>query len=148
MKFLSGSVIFMSFAFALASCRLSGADVRVSNNFGICARLPAGVVHAPVDWGATDFEVTELFFGATRGTVYVGDFPDFPGFDPDQEFHETSGTVEYIGAADEMEISSYLYRVGQGSRSSIHVLVQIPEADIEFNGAWSQGAEKRVLRCS
>ncbi|SHF38688.1 hypothetical protein [Thermomonas hydrothermalis] len=146
-KFIRPCVLLLVLSLALASCHSSERDIPVSERFGICARLPDKVLHAPTEKGATDFETTELKFGDARGGIYVGDFPDFPKFNPNVKFYESVGEVRYVGKAEKLGIENYLYRVGLGSQPSIHVLVQIPEADVEFNKAWEQGANMRIVAC-
>ena len=142
------ALFLLVFSPLVLSCRSSGRDITVSEQFELCARLPAGVLHTPTRPGATDFEVTELWLGSTRGTIYVGDFPDFPGFNPALEYQEGAGVVHYIGEAEEAGIRSYLYRVGLASRQSVHVLVQIPIADVGFDKAWAQNAGMRIATCN
>lgn len=146
-KFIYSCVLLLVLSLALASCHSSENDISVSERFGICARLPDKTLHAPTVRGASDFEVTELKFDATRGTIYVGDFPDFPKFNPDLKFHEGVGKVRYVGEAETLGIGRYLYRVGLGSRPSVHVLVQIPKTDVEFSKAWGQDANRRIVAC-
>jgi hypothetical protein len=146
-KFIQHCVLLLVISLALASCHSSGRDISVSERFGICARLPEKTLYSTTTQGASDFEVTELKFGSTRGTIYVGDFPDFPKFNPDLKFHEGAGKVRYVGGVEKLGIRHYLYRVGLGSKPSVYVLVQIPQTDVEFNKAWGQDANTRIVAC-
>lgn len=145
-KFIRPCVLLLVLSLALASCHSSERDISVSERLGICARLPDKVLHAPTERGI-DFEATGLKFGGTRGWIYVGDFPDFPKFNPKVKFYESVGEVRYVGKAEKLGIENYLYRVGLGSQPSIHVLVQIPKTDVEFNKAWGQDASMRIVAC-
>lgn len=146
-RFIQRCALLLVLSLTLTSCDSTERNVSVSQRFAICAQLPDKALHLPTARGASDFEVTELRFGATRGTIYVGDFPDFPNFNPDLKFYEGAGEVRYIGDTEKLGIQHYLYRVGLGSRASVHVLVQIPATNMDFNKSWKKDAKKRIVVC-
>lgn len=139
---------------AVALCSILGCTaaepervIRVSETFQICAKLPRGSRRVSPPRKAHDFEVTELTLDGVRTTIYVGDFPDYPGFRPDRKFHEPQGEVHYLGKADRAGIRGYLYRVGLGRVPSVHVLTQMPVAAGAANSAWERNEKQRIDRC-
>ena len=124
MKILASTLAAMTLT---TGCFPAGADsFRVSNRYPICATVPGTLLSAPRVDNGPNFEYVDFSGGEFSGTIYVGDFPDYPRFSPDQKFYEPIGHVTFLGMTTHQERYKELFRFGLGEEPAIHVLYLFP----------------------
>jgi hypothetical protein len=145
MRVLKMRMIVVFLAISIAGCA-KVQEVRISTHYNLCTAIPDGWSWEGPDQ-AHDFEVTSIRYDSSEGTIYVGDFPDYPGFNPNNKFSEPEGKVTYIGQAMKSGVRGFLYRFGVGGQPSVHVLVQMPEEAKSLSTQWSNDVVSRVFSC-
>jgi hypothetical protein len=97
-------------------------EFAVSARFPICVNLKEYRGSTPRIANAHDFEVTRINTGQINGNIYIGDFPDFPKFSPDEKHYEPAGAVTFIGSSKRATFDQRMFRFGLASEPSVYVL--------------------------
>ena len=120
---MSNMVIISAATLLLAGCSSSGSsDFRASVKYPICATLPDTLLSVPSIGNAQHFEYLDFTGSDLSGTIYVGDFPDYPRFSPDQKYYDPIGHIEFVGGTVHRGYYKELFRFGLGDDPAVHVL--------------------------